>query len=57
MKKLKYRKVKIDKESDTWNMQQQLGNFAKGLNRLPDAGQVQRNPQRSAPHGLTEMVF
>jgi hypothetical protein len=27
------------------------------LDRLPDANEVQRNPLRSAPAGLTEMVF
>ncbi|WP_175404026.1 hypothetical protein [Mucilaginibacter sp. PPCGB 2223] len=57
MKKVKHRKVKIDKENEAWNVQQQLGRFAVGLDRLPDAGAIQRNPQRSAPQGLTDMVF
>jgi len=54
---LKIRTIKIRKESEEWKLQQDFGDFAQRLNRLPDANEVQRNPLRSAPAGLTVMVF
>ncbi|MEZ2336368.1 hypothetical protein AB6735_12080 [Mucilaginibacter sp. RCC_168] len=57
IRELKTRVVKIKKENREWKLQQQFGAFVDKLNRLPDAGEVQRNPMRSAPAGLTEMVF
>jgi hypothetical protein len=53
----KHRIVNINQQSEQWKIQQQFGELAKHLDRLPDAGEVQRNPLRSAPPGLTEMVF
>jgi len=53
----KTRVIKIDKENREWKIQQQFGILVDKLNRLPDANEVQRNPVRSAPAGLTEMVF
>ena len=54
---LKIRTIKIRKESEEWKLQQQFGALAEKLDRLPDANEVQRNLPRSAPAGLTEMVF
>ncbi|WP_179413017.1 hypothetical protein HDF19_11130 [Mucilaginibacter sp. E4BP6] len=51
------RTIKIRKESEAWKLQQHFGALTDRLNRLPDANEVQCNPQRSAPTGLTEMVF
>jgi len=51
------RTIKIRKESEAWKLQQHFGALTDRLNRLPDANEVQRNPLRSAPAGLTEMVF
>jgi hypothetical protein len=51
------RTVKIKKENEAWRTYELFGKFADGLNRLPDAGQVQRNPLRSAPPEITVMVF
>jgi hypothetical protein len=56
-KQQKIRTIKIRKESEEWKLQQHFGEWAERLNRLPDANEVQRNPLRSAPAGLTEMVF
>jgi len=56
-KQQKERTVNIRKESEAWKLQQHFGRLADWLDRLPDAGEVQRNPQRSAPAGLTGMVF
>ncbi|MES2113204.1 MAG: hypothetical protein V4577_30920 [Bacteroidota bacterium] len=56
-KEQKERVIKINKENREWKLQQQFGAFTDKLNRLPDANEVQRNPGRSAPAGLTEMVF
>jgi len=53
----KTRVIKIEKENREWKIQQQFGNLVDRLNRLPDAGEVQRNPLKSAPAGITEMVF
>jgi len=53
----KTRVIKIEKENREWKIQQQFGNLVDRLNRLPDAGEIQRNPLRSAPAGITEMVF
>jgi len=53
----KTRVIKIEKENREWKIQQQFGNLVDRLNRLPDANEVQRNPLRSAPAGITEMVF
>jgi len=57
MKTQKSRTVKIKKETDQWKIQQLFGKYAGMLDRLPDAGEVQRNPLRSAPDGIAEMVF
>jgi hypothetical protein len=51
------RKIKINKENDQWKLHQLFGEYALNLDRLPDAREIQRNPLRSAPQGLTEMVF
>ncbi|MCR8557366.1 hypothetical protein KXD93_06920 [Mucilaginibacter sp. BJC16-A38] len=53
----KNRIIKIIKENREWKLQQQFSAFVDKLNRLPDANGVQRNPVRSAPAALTEMVF
>ncbi|WP_159440685.1 hypothetical protein [Mucilaginibacter sp. OK098] len=50
-------KVKVDKDSDLWRIYAQFGNYAEKLNRLPDAGEIQRNPLRSAPPAMVVMVF
>ncbi|WP_162996294.1 hypothetical protein [Mucilaginibacter celer] len=49
--------VKIDQKGNQWKIQQLFGGLAAGLDRLPDANEVRRNPLRSAPAGLTVMVF
>lgn len=49
-------KTKVDKESDLWKIYAQFGSYAERLNRLPDTGEMQRNPLRSAPHELVTMV-
>ncbi|MGZ3812292.1 MAG: hypothetical protein ACXVJN_11140 [Mucilaginibacter sp.] len=51
------RVVNINQQSEQWKIQQQFGELATYLDRLPDANEVRRNPLRSAPPGLTEMVF
>ncbi|HEY9195388.1 MAG TPA: hypothetical protein VIM77_03960 [Mucilaginibacter sp.] len=50
-------KVKVDKDNDLWRIYAQFGNYAAKLNRLPDAGEIQRNPLRSAPPAMVVMVF
>ncbi|NOW95996.1 hypothetical protein [Mucilaginibacter sp. SG564] len=50
-------KVKVEKDSDLWRIYAQFGQYATKLNRLPDAGEIQRNPLRSAPPAIVEMVF
>jgi hypothetical protein len=57
MKNKIIRKVKVDKESDLWRIYAQFGNYAQKLNRVPDTAEMLRNPARSAPLGLVEMVF
>jgi hypothetical protein len=49
--------IRINTKSDQWKIQQLFGELAGRLDRLPDADEVRRNPLRSAPAGLTEMVF
>ncbi|WP_374950148.1 hypothetical protein [Mucilaginibacter sp.] len=49
--------IKINRKGDQWKLQQLFGELAERLNRLPDADEVRRNPLRSAPAGLTKMVF
>ncbi|MBK0379371.1 3'-5' exonuclease family protein [Mucilaginibacter segetis] len=56
-KKSKNRIVKINVKGDQWKIQQLFGELAVRLDRLPDADEVKRNPLRSAPAGLTEMIF
>jgi hypothetical protein len=53
----KDRVIKINKEKREWKLQQQFGGLIDKLNRLPDANEIQRNPSRSAPQGIAEMVF
>jgi hypothetical protein len=53
----KNRIVKINKKGNQGKIQQLFGELAERLNRLPDADEVRRNPLRSAPAELTEMVF
>lgn len=55
--KPKNRVVRIRREGDQWKIQQLFGKLAAHLNRLPDAGEVQQNPLRSAPVEMTGMVF
>ncbi|MDN3584618.1 hypothetical protein [Mucilaginibacter flavus] len=40
-----------------WKLHQQIAQFAKDLDRLPDAQEVRQNPPRSAPLHLLPMVF
>lgn len=49
--------VKINRKNDQWKIQQLFGKLAEGLDRLPDADEIQRNPLRSAPTELIGMVF
>ena len=56
-KQVKQRVVNIRQDSEQWKIQQLFGELAVKLDRLPDADEVRRNPLRSAPPGLTEMVF
>ena len=49
--------VNINQQNEQWKIQQQFGELANYLDRLPDANEVRRNPLRSAPPGLVEMVF
>ena len=49
--------MKINTKGDQWKIQQLFGELAARLDRLPDADEVRRNPLRSAPAGITEMVF
>jgi len=51
------RVIKINKKGDQWKVQQLFGELTGRLDRLPDADEVRRNPLRSAPAGITEMVF
>ncbi|WP_162842632.1 hypothetical protein [Mucilaginibacter pineti] len=57
MKATKNRTIKIKKENEQWKLYALFSRLTVSLDRLPDAGQVQRNPLRSAPPELTEMVF
>jgi hypothetical protein len=58
MKKQKLNRViKVNTKGDQWKIQQLFGELAERLNRLPDADEVRRNPLRSAPADITEMVF
>ncbi|QHS55196.1 hypothetical protein GWR56_06450 [Mucilaginibacter sp. 14171R-50] len=54
---MKNRVIKINTKGDQWKIQQLFGELAGRLDRLPDADEVRRNPLRSAPAGITEMVF
>ncbi|WP_158534856.1 hypothetical protein [Mucilaginibacter hurinus] len=56
-KNVKNRVIKINTHNDQWKIQQLFGELAVRLDRLRDADEVRRNPLRSAPAGLTEMVF
>jgi len=56
-KKGKDRVIKINRENREWKLQQQFGRLTDQLNRLPDANEIQRNPIRSAPLAIAEMVF
>jgi len=49
--------VKVNKESDLWRIYEQFGRYAAKLDRLPDTGEIQRNPLRSAPPQMVVMVF
>lgn len=49
--------VKRNTKGTQWKAQQAFGRLAAELNRLPDADEVMKNPLRSAPLGLVEMVF
>ncbi|MDP9047200.1 MAG: hypothetical protein M3N14_03630 [Bacteroidota bacterium] len=49
--------VKLNPKSNQWKIQQLFGELVKNLDRLPDANEVRRNPLKSAPTDLTEMVF
>jgi len=51
------RRKTINKEEDQWKLHQLFRNFTQKLDQLPDAGEVRRNPQRSAPQGILPMVF
>ncbi|UOE48769.1 hypothetical protein MTO98_30685 [Mucilaginibacter sp. SMC90] len=53
----KNRIIQIKPDSPQWKIQQLFGAWAGSLDRLPDAGEVRRNPPRSAPLGVAEMVF
>jgi hypothetical protein len=55
--KKKHRIVNINQQSEQWKIQQLFGELASRLDRLPDANEAMRNTLRSAPPGLTEMVF
>ena len=49
--------IKRNTKGKQWKAQQAFGKLAAELNRLPDADEVRKNPLRSAPPGLVEMVF
>jgi hypothetical protein len=49
--------IKLNRQTDQWKIQQKFGELAGRLDRLPDADEIRRNPLRSAPAGMTEMVF
>jgi hypothetical protein len=51
------RRIPIIKENDQWQLHQRFRNFTQQLDKLPDAGEVRLNPQRSAPQGIVPMVF
>jgi len=40
-----------------WKLHQQIAQFAKDLDRLPDAQEARTNNLRSAPQYLVPMVF
>jgi hypothetical protein len=40
-----------------WKLHQQLAQFAKDLDRLPDAQEARLNRPRSAPQKLLPMIF
>ena len=47
----------VDNYSKQWRLHQNIGQFATGLDRLPDAAAVRRDRQRSAPRHMVDMVF
>ncbi|WP_460692237.1 hypothetical protein [Mucilaginibacter puniceus] len=49
--------IKINTKGDQWKLQQLFRELTGRLDRLPDADEVRRNPLRSAPADITEMVF
>ena len=49
--------VKIKKDNELWKLYAELGAYAEKLTRLPDAAQVRKNPLRSAPLEIIEMLF
>ncbi|MNY56125.1 hypothetical protein D3C86_1921700 [compost metagenome] len=49
--------ITLPKNKKQWKLYQQLGKFAKDMDRLPDAHEVQKNKARSAPLQLLPMVF
>ncbi|MBT2560175.1 hypothetical protein J7E50_02930 [Pedobacter sp. ISL-68] len=51
------RRIPIIKDNDQWKLHQLFKDFTEKLDKLPDAGEVRRNPKRSAPQGIVPMVF
>ena len=47
----------VENYSKQWRLHQDIGLFAKGLDRLPDAAAVRKDRQRSAPRHMVDMVF
>ncbi|WP_161568463.1 hypothetical protein [Flavobacterium cupreum] len=49
--------IKLPKNKKLCRLYRQLGEFAENTDRLPDAYQVKKNPNSSAPLELLPMVF
>lgn len=43
--------------SKQWHIHQYIGQFARELDRLPDAAQLRKDRQKSAPLNMVDMVF
>lgn len=56
-KKRKVKIIKIRQYSDQCYLHNQIAEFARNLNRIPDAAEVRKEKTRSAPVTTLDMVF
>jgi hypothetical protein len=50
-------KIKMPKTKEQWQTYQQIGKMVKGMNRLPDLGEIGKGKARSAPLELLRAIF